>query len=85
MNMAIVGTSTVQPQAISAFSNRALKLNAPVNPNVPKVVNTHTSMPQVVTHTVDPASNAPNTLTLSSPVVTDSGDSGSEGIDDRQW
>ena len=83
MNMAIVGTSTVQPQAISAFSNRALKLNAPVNPNVPKVVNTHTSMPQVVTHTVDPASNAPNTLTLSSPVVTGSGGSSLSGSIDE--
>ena len=83
MNMAIVGTSTVQPQAISAFSNRALKLNAPVNPNVPKVVNTHTSMPQVVTHAVDPASNAPNTLTLSSPVVTGSGGSSLSGSIDE--
>ena len=83
MNMAIVGTSTVQPQAISAFSNRALKLNAPINPNVPKVVNPHASMPQVVTHTADPASNAPNTLTLSSPVVTGSGGSSLSGSIDE--
>ena len=83
MNMAIVGTSTVQPQAISAFSNRALKLNAPVNPNVPKAVNPSTPMPQVVTPTADPASNAPNTLTLSSPVVTGSGGSSLSGSIDE--
>ena len=75
MSMAIVGTSTVQPQTISAFSNRALKLNAPVNANVPKVVNPRASMPQVVTYTTDPASNAPDTLELSSPIVTGSGGS----------
>ena len=78
MNTAIVGTSTVQPQTISAFSNRALKLNAPVNANVPKVVNPRASMPQVVTYTADPASNAPDTLELSSPIVTGS----SGGIDE---
>ena len=76
MNMAIIGTSTVQPQTVSAFSNQALKLNAPINPNVPKVANLKASMPQVVTHTTDPASNAPNTLALSSPVVTGTGKNG---------
>ena len=65
MNMAIIGASTVQPQTISAFSNQALKLNAPVNSNVP--------MPQVVAHTDDPASNAPDALSLSSPGVTGTG------------
>ena len=68
MNMAIIGASTVQPQTISAFSNQALKLNAPVNPNAP--------MPQVVAHTDDPASNAPDALALSSPVVTGTGKNG---------
>ena len=70
MNMAIIGASTVQPQTISAFSNQALKLNAPVNPNVPNVVDPNAPMPQVVAHTADPASNAPEALTLSSPIVT---------------
>ena len=68
MNMAIIGASTVQPQTISAFSNQALKLNAPVNSNVP--------MPQVVAHTDDPASNAPDALSLSSPGVTGTGKNG---------
>ena len=68
MNMAIVGTSAVESQTISAFSNQALKLNAPISPNVPKVVNSNT--PQILTHTVEPVSNAPDALALSSPVVT---------------
>ena len=76
MNMAIIGASTVQPQTISAFSNQALKLNAPVNPNVPKVVDPNAPMPQVVAHTDDPASNAPDALALSSPVVTGTGKNG---------
>ncbi len=71
MNMAIVGTSAVESQTISAFSNQALKLNAPISPNVPKVVNSNT--PQVLTYTADPVSNAPDALALSSPVVTGTG------------
>ena len=90
-NMAIIGTSTVQAQTVSAFSNQALKLNAPINPNVPKVTNSNASMPQTVTHTDAPASNAPDVLALSSSVVTGTGknggrmkrgNSGSDGIDD---
>ena len=68
MNMAIIGASTVQPQTISAFSNQALKLNTPVNPNAP--------MPQGVTHTDAPLSDAPAALALSSPVVTGTGKNG---------
>ena len=91
MSTAIIGTSTVQSQVVSAFSNQALKLNAPINPNVPKVVNSNASMPQTVTHTDAPASKAPDVLALSSPAVTDTsknggrmrhGNSGSDGIDE---
>ena len=76
MNMAIVGTGAVQPQIISAFSNQALKLNVPINPNVPKVVDPNAPMPQGVTHTDDPVSDAPDALTLSSPVVIGTGKNG---------
>ena len=76
MNMGIVGTSAVQPQTVSAFSNQALKLNAPITPNVPKVVNLNASMRQGVTHTDAPASNAPDVLALSLPVVTSTGKNG---------
>ena len=73
MNMAIVGTSTVQLQAVSAFSNRALKLNAPVNPNVPKVTNPKASMPRGITHANAPTSDASDGPALSPPIVTGSG------------
>ncbi len=91
-NMAIIGTSTVQTQTVSAFSNQALRLNAPINPNVPKVTNANASMPQTITHTDAPASNAPNVLAFSSPAVTGTGKngermrrgtSGADGIDER--
>ncbi len=72
-NAAVVRTATVPPRTVSAFSNQTLKLNAPVNPNVPKVVNPHAPMPQVVTHADAPVSDAPDALALSSPVVTGTG------------
>ena len=75
-NTAVIRTATVQPQTVSAFSNQALKLNAPVNPNVPKVVNPHAPVPQVVTHTDALVSDAPDALALSSPVVTGTGKTG---------
>ena len=72
--------SFVQPLSNRGPSPRSqikiLKLNAPVNPNVPKVVNPHAPMPQVVTHTDVPASDAPDALALSSPVVTGTGKNG---------
>ena len=69
-NAAVVRTAAVQPRTVSAFSNQVLKLNAPVNPNVPRVVNPYAPMLQVVTHTDAPVSDAPDALALSSPVVT---------------
>ena len=72
-NAVAVRTATVQPQTVSAFSNQALKLNAPINPNVPKVVNPHAPIPQVVTHTDTPVSDAPDTLAQSSSAVTGAG------------
>ena len=68
-NAAVVRTATVRPRNVSAFSNQALKLNAPVNPNVPKVVNPHAPMSPVITHTDTPFSHAPDALALASPVV----------------
>ena len=68
-NAAAVRTATVQSQTVSAFSNQALKLNAPINPNMPKVVNPHAPIPKVVTHTDVPVSDAPDALASSSPVA----------------
>ncbi len=75
-NAAVVRTATVRSQAVSVFSNQALKLNAPVNPNVPQVVNPHAPIPQVVTHTDAPVSDAPDALAQSSPAVTGTGKNG---------
>ena len=84
-NTVVVRTATVQSQTVSVFSNQALKLNAPINPNVPKVVAPHAPVPQVVTHTDALVSDAPDALAWSSPVVTGTGKNGgrmSHGIED---
>ncbi len=75
-NAAVVRTATVQPRTVSAFSNQALELNAPINPNVPKVVNPNAPIPQVVTHTDMPISDAPDALALYSSFVTGTGKNG---------
>ena len=75
-NAVTIRTATVQPHTVSTFSNQALKLDAPVNPNVPKVADPAAPMPQVVTHTDAPISDAPDALASSSPVVTGTGKNG---------
>ena len=75
-NAAVVRTASVQPRAVSAFSNQPLKFNAPVNPNVPKVVNPNAPAIQIVTHTDVPISDAPDALALSSPAITGTGKNG---------
>ena len=77
-NADAIRTTTVQPQSVSTFSNQALKLNAPINPNVPKVVNPHVPIPQVVTHTDAPIFDASDVLARSSPVVTGTGKNGEQ-------
>ncbi len=37
---AVVRTKSLEPQTVLEFSNKVVKLNQPINPNVPKVVNT---------------------------------------------
>ena len=73
-NATVVHTTTVQSRTVSAFSSQSLKLNVPVDSNVPTVVNSNVSMPQVVTHTDVPVSDAPDAL--SSPVITGAGENG---------
>ncbi len=67
---AVVRTTSVQPQTVLEFSNKAVKLNAPINPNLPKVVTSNTLAPQVVTHAELPVSDAPGALAFSAPVAT---------------
>jgi hypothetical protein len=58
------------------FSNKVVKLDAPINPNVPKVVNPNAPVPQVVTHTDLPVSDAPGALAFSAPVASAPGGGG---------
>ena len=52
------------------FSNQAVKVDAPINPNVPKVVNPNAPIPEVVTHTDLPVSNAPSALAFAGPAAS---------------
>ncbi len=67
---AFVAKSNFQPQTVLEFSNQAVKVDAPINPNVPKVVTPNAPVPQVVTHTDLPVSDAPGALAFSAPVAT---------------
>ncbi len=67
---AVVRPTSVQPQTVLEFSNKVVKLNAPINPNIPKVVNPNVPVPQVVTHADLPVSDAPGALAFSAPVAT---------------
>ena len=42
-----VRTTSVQPQTVLEFSNKVLTFDAPINPNVPKVVSANAPVPQV--------------------------------------
>ena len=58
-----------QPRTVLEFSNQIVKVNAPINPNVPKVVTSNAAAPTVVTHSDLPASDTPNALAFSAPVA----------------
>ncbi len=60
-------TSVVQQQTVLEFSNQAVKVDAPINPNVPKVVQPNVPIPEVVTHTELPVSNSPSALAFAGP------------------
>ena len=66
----VVRPTAVQPQTVLDFSNKVIKLRAPLNPNVPKVTNPNQPVPQVVTHADLPVSDAPGALAFSAPVAT---------------
>ena len=65
-----VRTTSVQPETVLEFTNKVIKLDAPINPNVPKVVSANAPAPQVVTHADLPVSDAPGALAFSAPVAT---------------
>lgn len=57
-----------QPQTVLEFSNQTVKVEAPINPNVPKVVTPNAPVPTAVTHAELPVSDAPGALSVSAPV-----------------
>ncbi|RKU13325.1 hypothetical protein C6502_02870 [Candidatus Poribacteria bacterium] len=65
-----VRTTSVKPETVLKFSDKMVKLEAPIKPNMPKVVSTNAPVPQVVTHTDLPVSDAPGALAFASPVAT---------------
>ena len=67
---AFVAKSSFQPQTVLEFSNQTVKVEAPINPNVPKVVTPNAPIPTVVTHTDLPVSDAPGALAFSAPVAS---------------
>ena len=67
---AVVRPTAVQPQTVLEFANKVVKLDAPLNPNVPKVTSPNQPVPQVVTHADLPTSDAPGALAFSAPVAT---------------
>ncbi len=67
---AFVAKSNFQPQTVLEFSNQSVNVEAPINPNVPRVVTPNAPVPTVVTHTDLPVSDAPGALAFSAPVAT---------------
>ena len=57
-------------QTVLEFSNQVVKVDAPINPNVPKVVKPNTPIPEVVTHTELPVSNSPSALAFAGPAAS---------------
>jgi len=54
-------------QTLLEFSNRAVKVDTPINPTMPKLVNPSTSMSDASTDTDIPMSNLPNALRFARP------------------
>ena len=67
---AFVAKSNFQPQTVLEFSNQTVRVEAPINPNVPRVVRPNAPVPTVVTHADLPVSDAPGALAFSAPVAT---------------
>jgi hypothetical protein len=67
---AFVAKSSFQPQTVLEFSNQTVRVDAPINPNVPRVVTLNAPVPTVVTHADLPVSDAPGALAFSAPVAT---------------
>ena len=59
-----------QSRTVLKFSNQTIKVEAPVDPSLPRVVPPNSAVPMYMAHTNPLASDAPNALAFSSPVLT---------------
>ena len=70
VTVAFVEKLVFQPRTVLEISKQTIKVNPPIDPNVPRVVTPNESVPTVVTHTNLSVSDAPDALAFSAPVVT---------------
>ena len=59
-----------QPQTVLEFSNKTVKVKAPINPNAPKIVTPNAAVPSSVIPTNLPVSETPDALSFSAPVAS---------------
>ena len=59
-----------QPRTVLEISKQTIKVNPPMDPNVPRVVKPNEPVPTVVTHTNLSVSDVPDALAFSAPVAT---------------
>ncbi|RKU35099.1 hypothetical protein C6496_17560 [Candidatus Poribacteria bacterium] len=64
-----VRKSDFRPERVIRFSEQPIKVEAPINPSIPRVVTPSSAVPAGGIRTDLPASDAPNALAFSSPVV----------------
>lgn len=65
-----IKTVSIRPQTVLEFSNQPIRIRAPINPNIPKVINPNVQVPQVVTHVNLPISSSPDAIAYEAPIVT---------------
>jgi hypothetical protein len=68
-----VRTTLDTPSNVLEFSNKYVRFDSYVNPNVPRVVDMTRPVPQVVTHADLPISDAPDALDFAAPVASGTG------------
>ena len=66
---AFVEKRVFQPRTVLEISKQTIKVNPPIDPNVPRVVKPNEPVPTVVTHTNLSVSDIPDALAFSAPVV----------------
>ena len=67
---AFVEKFVFQPRTVLEVSKQPIRVNPPVDPNVPRVVTPNEPVPTVVTHTHLSVLDVPDALAFSAPVVT---------------